>query len=1325
VLVALLFLFLATPTAQAQAGVIYVDDDSACAATCGGSWATAYPNLQDGLAAATPGSEIWVAAGIYYPDEGAGQTDNDRNSTFQLLNGVALYGGFAGTETQRSERDWEANVTVLSGDVEGDDITNPDGVLDNVSGIVSNNVYHVVTSSGTDNSAILDGFTITGGNAHAEHPVDGTGGGLHNDSGSATLSNLVFQANRAAIGGGIGNAMGALALENVRFSSNEAYAGGAMFNSGYPLLPSVDATGDKPILDATGAPSLNEVAFLENRAEFGGGMVNDLISPTLTSTTFISNTADWGGGLYNYESNTQLNNAIFIGNEAFYEGGGMLNDFSSPTLQNSLFYLNYADAGGGMSNFNVLSSPPPAAAASSSERYQSPGLSPDRRESFQEQELVSAPQLTSVTFISNAANIGAGLYNILSTPVLSDVTFTRNDAAEGGGGAFMGTEPPPTGGLEATFKSAQTTMHAPSLTNVTFISNTGAIGGGLYTFNISPTLKGVSFSDNFGLVGGGLASLGGNPALEDVTFTANFGLIGGGLLTAPEDLSGEIGGEEPPPPLPESFNAMESSGDWDLEFFENLALEATGSGSMQVNRATFINNGAFAFGGAVASLTTGPQLTNVHFENNAAGMYAGAMFDVAGNSSMFEGESSESSSAEANGAGVTSLTNVTFISNTVVEIDLGEGGAGALYHIGDQVLQSTSSSIDGDTSINLLNVSFTGNSAPVAGAALFDSATPALVNVLFNGNYAAAAGAMGSVNSNPILTNVTFAGNYASDTAGALLIESGFPLIQNSIFWANEDASGSGASIVTSNAGPVFSHSLIQGSGGSGAGWDGSLGTDGGGNIDADPLFVREPDPGDGDWSTHDDNDYGNLQLQTGSPAVDAGDNSADLDGDGAGTMTIADIPEDLAGDPRIVFGTVDMGAFEQQSAELGLIKSVSTASALPGQPITFTLSFSNTGFAVAHGVVISDPFPAELTDVNVQSTLPLTPVTGINYAWQLPDLAPGEGGEISISAVVSPELSADTVFTNTAIISTAVAEEDYKDNVSTASVSVVVPRVSFSDSSYTVSEGTGTAVINVTLDMPNPYAPVQVAYSTTPGTATPGDDYTPANGVLTIPAGSSSASFDVPVFEDNQTEPAETVQLTLSNTTGAAPGVPVEATLTILDGQALLYLPLIVHDEPVGLPDLVISDISVTADGLEVVVANVGDGPASTGFWVDAYINPDQPPQHVNDVWWRVGDEGLVWGVAGNALPLDPGESLTLTYGDAYYVPEESGFSGTIAAGAQLYAQADSANTNDPYGGIVENHEATGGAYNNIMGPVTAGATLQAPAIESNGLLPDELPTR
>ena len=81
-------------------------------------------------------------------DELNRRIESDEMVAVKLKSGVSIYGGFNGTETSLSQRDFETNITILSGDVgaEGD---------------YTDNTYHVVTASGVDASAILDGFTIS------------------------------------------------------------------------------------------------------------------------------------------------------------------------------------------------------------------------------------------------------------------------------------------------------------------------------------------------------------------------------------------------------------------------------------------------------------------------------------------------------------------------------------------------------------------------------------------------------------------------------------------------------------------------------------------------------------------------------------------------------------------------------------------------------------------------------------------------------------------------------------------------------------------------------------------------------------------------------------------------------------------------------------------------------------------------------------------------------------------------------------------------------------------------------------------------------------
>jgi len=152
-------------------------------------------------------------------------------STFSSQS-IAIYGGFFGEELTRDERNWEKNLTTLSGDI---------GVADNI----ADNSYHVVTGSGVDVTAVLNGFTISGGNADGTEPHN-YGGGMYNSYSSPTLTNVTFSTNSAYYGGGMVNYSSSPKLTNVTFSGNPAiYFGGGMYNySSSPTLTNAIVWGN-------------------------------------------------------------------------------------------------------------------------------------------------------------------------------------------------------------------------------------------------------------------------------------------------------------------------------------------------------------------------------------------------------------------------------------------------------------------------------------------------------------------------------------------------------------------------------------------------------------------------------------------------------------------------------------------------------------------------------------------------------------------------------------------------------------------------------------------------------------------------------------------------------------------------------------------------------------------------------------------------------------------------------------------------------------------------------------------------------------------------
>jgi hypothetical protein len=175
--------------------------------------------------------------------------------------------------------------------------------------------------------------------------------------------------------------------------------------------------------------------------------------------------------------------------------------------------------------------------------------------------------------------------------------------------------------------------------------------------------------------------------------------------------------------------------------------------------------------------------------------------------------------------------------------------------------------------------------------------TPTLTNVTFSGNSASSGGGMLNYYSNSSkLVNVTFSGNTAQLGGGMYNSNSSSPALRNVIMWG--DTATSGREIYNSSSTPSIAYSDIQGCGGSGGGWGSACGTDDGHNIDADPRF-EDADGADNNPGTADDN----LRLQLTSPAIDAGNNAVVPSG----------VTTDLDGNPRIVNGVVDMGAYEVQ----------------------------------------------------------------------------------------------------------------------------------------------------------------------------------------------------------------------------------------------------------------------------------------------------------------------------------------------------------------------------------------------------------------------------
>jgi hypothetical protein len=476
--------------------LIYVDAD-ATGANDGTSWADAFKYLQDALyKPLTSGDEIWVASGTYKPDVNSANPSGtgEREATFQLISGVAIYGGFAGGESSLGERDWTSNVTILSGDLDDNDIDVND--LSNLwdEPTRAENSYHIVMGSGTDATAVLDGFSITAGNAVGSDPYY-YGGGMYNYSGSPTVTNCTFSTNSAEYeGGGMYNENSNPTVTNCTFSFNAVGdCGGGMenYDNSRPTVSDcnfIDNLADYyggGMHNYSGNPTVTNCTFSFNAAgDYGGGMYNMKSSPTVTNCTFSFNAAgDYGGGMYNYSASPTVTNCTFSTNSVESEGGGMYNEDSSPTVTNCTFSFNAAgDYGGGMENYDN-----------------------------------SHPTVSDCNFIGNwADDFGGGMENWDdSNATVINCKFINNYTYDFGGG------------MDNDYCN-------PTVINCTFIGNEGDYGGGMYNYDGSPTVTNCTFSGNEGDYGG-MYNEYSSLTVTNCTFSGNSGYYGGGMYNYESD----------------------------------------------------------------------------------------------------------------------------------------------------------------------------------------------------------------------------------------------------------------------------------------------------------------------------------------------------------------------------------------------------------------------------------------------------------------------------------------------------------------------------------------------------------------------------------------------------------------------------------------------------------------------------------------------------------------------------------------------------------------------------------------------------------------------
>ena len=924
----------------------------------GTSWATAFKTVQRALATAIiTGDQIWVAAGVYYPDEGNGMIDNDRAVSFSLKNEVAVYGGFAGTESLLSQRNWTLNTTTLSGDI------------DQVAGNAANS-YHVIKNSSVNNTAILDGFTITDGNANVSG--NNQGGGIYNANSSPTLTNCIFSANSAFEGGGIYNASSSSYITNCSFTGNIASrdGGAGMYLSGTESTTIINCTFSKN--NATGLFSS------------GGALYIYLSSPIISNCSFATNTATAGSAIVISSASPTLANCIVWGN-----GDEIATLSGSPTVSYSIVKGGYAGTGNldrdpifvdpANSNLRLRSCSPAINIGNNAALILNPDLDGNPRivnttidmGAFEFQGSFS-PCPTGIYYVrttGNDANDGLSwatafktVQKALAAPILSDdhqiwvaggvyypdegngfidndraVSFSLiNEVAVYGG--FAGTESllsqrnwtinvtTLSGDIDQVIGNAGNSYHViknSSVNNTAILDGftiTGGNadgssnnqGGGIWNINSSPAILNCTLSANTAFEGGGIYNQSSSSSFTNCSFTGN---------TATRDGGGGI------------YNMSSTLNLTNCSFTSNTATN--GGGILNSNSSTTLSNCIFStnsssgviYGGAgIANLSSSSAtLTDCTFSNNTSVKDGGGIF--CNNSSITLSGGSITGNNAHNGGGIYSINSMMIVSNCSFSSNSALEG-GAVYN--------------SSTNYFFNRCSFTGNTASRdGGGGMYLSAgtSNTIINCTFSKNYTTGStskgGALYIYSSSPYISNCSFATNTATG-GGAMIISSATPTLVNCIVWGNGDE------IATLSGSATVSYSIVK------------SGYAGVGNLNKDPLFV--------------DATNNNLRLQNCSPAIDVGNNAASI------------LNPDLDGNTRIVNTTVDMGAFEFQGPVSLLsitcpgnlnVNGCSTADIKTSQNSPSGLSYSTTMITITQSA-----FEAEGGSIDVNSC----PIASVSY---------------------------------------------------------------------------------------------------------------------------------------------------------------------------------------------------------------------------------------------------------------------------------------------------------------------------------------------------------
>ncbi|MBN1511815.1 MAG: right-handed parallel beta-helix repeat-containing protein, partial [Phycisphaerae bacterium] len=822
---------------------IFVDADAQGAGD-GSSWADAFTAVQPALDAAQSGDQVWVAEGTYV-----------ENITLAL--GIALYGGFAGTEDPATfdlaGRDLSANPTVLDGNESGSVVTSPPDATAStrIDGFMIRNGYGTASGSLRYGGGIycVDSSPSIANNGIADNYASGSGGGIFCKSSSPLITDNTIADNRAGHeGGGICCSQSSPTIANCTIANNRT-----VFHDG----------GGLSLQESS--PTITDNVISSNYATgLGGGMSLRYSSPTISRNTIMANEGACGGGIWlDRSSPTVLHNRI-TGNagraSSLLGGGGGLGLVnSSPLIANNLIAGNGSGLGGGLSLY------------------------------------LSSPTITNNTITANHGAAAGGLYlKDHCAPVVANNIIAFNSS-----GVYRPIDSPdvvPTfrsnciyGNADFNFENLADPTGTGGNISVDALLASSAYGN----THLQPDSPCVDAGDNAYVNGD--HDIDGQPRIQPA----------GGLVDIGADESDGTTWQEGPYAVvrvsPDGHDEHDGSS-WTLAkrtVQAGLDAAAAVGGEVWVQAGTYyeriaLPSFAYAYGGFAGTETQRDERDRIaHVTTLDAGQWGSVVEARSGYRVSTIDGFTITGGGDSIGGGVTIYHASPIIANNAI---VGNYGGGLFQQGASSVI--TNNTITGNVGSEgggiiaygagasvITGNTITGNHASGTGGGLtVDGSSPLIANNVIVGNGASMGGGLYLNSSSPTITNNTIASNCGATAGGLYLGDGSSPMIANTIIALN--SSGVYRPVGAVGVAPTFRSNCVYGN----AECDFENLTDPtgtNGNISVDPNLASPA--------------HGNVHLQPGSPCVDAGNNA------------YVNADYDIDGQPRIqpAEGAVDIGADE------------------------------------------------------------------------------------------------------------------------------------------------------------------------------------------------------------------------------------------------------------------------------------------------------------------------------------------------------------------------------------------------------------------------------